>query len=239
MAAERGLLSWAVVAAVALLVACTPPATRAGSAAAPARPEEAVAGLFAALGEGDFGEATDLTVPGQMVAVALVEGAEVDEAHDLLPSGGRTVGERFWGEFARSFTEFLAVDPGDVRTGDVAAFSAGGRRFARVEVAVPARGVVRAIVAREEDGGIWRIDVFASFAPALAGRLPTVAAEVEGAGDAELAGTLVDLEPSLLAAASLPDAGPELDATVDDAVAALRSLRETGDGGAPRRRAGG
>lgn len=238
MAADR-LVPRAVVAAVALLVACTPPATRTGGAPAPARPEEAVSGLFAALGDGDFGEAADLTVPGQMVAVALVEGADVDEARGLLPSGGRTVGERFWGEFARSFTEFLGADPGDVRTGEVAAFSAGGRRFARVEAVVPARGVVRTIVAREEEAGTWRVDAFASFAPALAGRLPAVATEIEEAGDTELAGLLVGLEPSLLAAASLPDAGPELDATVADAVSALRSLREIGAGGAPPSRAGG
>lgn len=224
---EGGIRS-SIAAGLVILAACTPPATRSGESLGPGAesPEAAVGELLAALAGGDFDRAVELTVPDQMVAVALVEGADIDEAIALLPSGGHPVGVNFWGEFSRSFSEFLGADPGDARAGTVVAFDAGGRRFARVEVSLPAKGVVRSLIVQEGEG--WRIDVFASFASALAGRLGPVAADVSAAegeaGIENVAALLRDLEPSLSAALESPDAGGELATAIEAALASIRDL---------------
>ncbi len=226
---EGGIRSF-LAAGLVLLAACTPPATRSGGSLEPGpeSPESAVGELFAALAADDLDRAVELTVPDQMVAVALVEGAELDEAISLLPSGGHPVGVNFWREFSRSFSEFLGADPGDARSGAVVAFDAGGRRFARVEVSLPTKGVVRSLIVQEGEG--WRIDVFASFASALAGRLGPVAADVSAAGGEvgveNVAALLHDLEPSLSAARESPDAGGELVAAIDAALSSIRDLPE-------------
>lgn len=132
-------------------------------------PERAVSLLFRSLAGGDFETASNLTVPGQMIVVALVEGSSVATANALIEAGSTQVGARFWESFADSLTGFLGYAPEDVRLGEVTPFSVGGADFAVVEATVPLESGVRRIIVKRGDG--WHIDVIASFAPALVPKL--------------------------------------------------------------------
>ncbi len=156
-----------------LASACVAPAVETTSAVeerpGASDPERAVALLFRSLSTGDFETAADLTVPGQMIVVAVVEGSSVATANALIEAGATQVGARFWQSFADSLTGFLGYPPEDVRLGEVTPFSVGGEDFAVVEATVPLETGVRRIIVKRGDG--WHIDVIASFAPALVPKL--------------------------------------------------------------------
>jgi hypothetical protein len=143
-----------------------------------ASPEEAVVSLTRSLAAGRFLEASDLTVHDQMVVVALAEGLDVDGALALMETGAGEVGINFWEGFATSLEDFLGYAADDIEIGPVSTFEIEERRFARVDVFVPLDSSIRHFVLQEDDG--WRVDVIATFASALAGKLPEAADRVRG-----------------------------------------------------------
>lgn len=184
-------------------------------------PDEAVASLTRALAVGRFVEAVDLTVDGQMLVVALAEGLDVDGALSLLEMGADDVGVNFWGGFAASLEDFLGYEPDDIEIGTVSTFEVDDRRFARVDAFVPLDSAVRHFVVQEEDG--WRIDVLATFASALAGKLPDAADLVRGHPEgAPLLEVMRRHIPSLRAVIEGGDAQPQL---VQAALAAIERIQ--------------
>jgi hypothetical protein len=138
-----------------------------------ASPERAVESLLGDLSSGRFAQAADLTVGGQMVLVALAEGVTVPDALALLGDGAASVGVNFWSAFADNLETFLGYGPEEIRLSETERLTVGDRSFARVDVFVPLDGSIRHFVAAEDDG--WRVDVLATFASALAGKLAQAA----------------------------------------------------------------
>lgn len=158
--------------------ACTPQAAaptvtvedvRAGAVPGAADPESAVVGLVAALVDGDYERAAALTVDDQMVAIAVAEDSSVGALGAVLEDGGNDVAANYWRGFAKNLEDLLAVSPSDITVGGVTEIDVEGVAFARVGLDVPVDTVRRRLIVRQGDG--WKVDVVASFAPTLAGRL--------------------------------------------------------------------
>lgn len=224
---RRVLVSMLVAAVV---TACTSggssgtsvPVDREDEAAGAASPELAVSEMFRLLGRDDTGDILSLTVPDQMVVVALVEGVSVDDALLLETTGVDIVVRNFWQGFRSSLLEALAAETIDLRIGDVDEFAVDGVSFARIQVLFPLDGSVRTFFVRN-DGVGWKVDVIATFAPALVPKIPEVSAAVRRHADAgSLEDLLADLEPSLWAVQQRSDLDPAISQAV---LAALEEIR--------------
>lgn len=181
-------------------------------------PEQAVVELFAALDNGDFEAAAELTVDDQMILVALIEGITIEEALRVGRAAELEVGAGYWSGFQQSIEEIL---DGRVAVGSVERFEAGGRRFARVEVMFPLQGGDRWFVVQETDG--WKIDVLASFASALAGKLGPVADSLRSNPKADpLMALMREQVPSLEAVLADESGGPALQQAAISAIEAIR-----------------
>jgi hypothetical protein len=163
-------------------------------------PVGAVEELVSAINSADFAEASRLAVPGQAALAALAEGAGLEEVADALAEGDEEVAANFWAGFAQGTGSFLtgpvtAVDDGVVTQGDV--------EFHRITVEPPS-GATRSVLVKEVDG--YRVDLFASFGPALADKMMAPAERLltTRTADARLIlARLQDIVPSLLVAAEL------------------------------------
>lgn len=161
----------------------------------------AVQELVDSINDADFGEASRLAVPDQAALASLAEGATFGSVAQALRDGDEEIAANFWSGFAQGAGSFLTAsielsDSGTITEGDV--------EFHQVSVE-PSDGESRSILVRDMDG--YRIDLFASFGPALADkmtpqveRLLTTQTE-----DARLIlAHLQEVVPSLLAATQLP-----------------------------------
>ena len=209
--ASRCLALFLMVAACAAPAVDTTVAIEARPGAA--EPEQAVSLLFRSLAAGDYETAANLTVPGQMVIVALVEGSSVATANSLLADGSVQVGARFWESFAASLSGFLGYAPADVRIGEVSLYSVAGADFAVVEATVPLESGIRRLIVKSGDG--WYVDVIASFAPALVPKLAPAAELLRGdPAGSDLLEVLAGQQPSL----EMVLAEPGLSAQIQQAV---------------------
>jgi hypothetical protein len=181
-------------------------------------PEQAVREVLAALAAADLDRAVDLTAEDQMVAVALVEEASLEEVGAALDGAERSVATNFWSGFAEGLDGLVGVTPEQVEVGEVEQFEAGGFEFARVEVALPGDATPRRFVVREGDG--WKVDVIATFVGTLA---PGISRQVEGlrgSPEAEvvleaLAGQRASLEAALADPVLDPGLGRQIEAALD------------------------
>lgn len=175
------------------------PSTSTGSGGTP---EELVASLIEHLESAEFEAAAGLTAPGQAALASLAEGATFSDVAEALREGDSQVASNFWSGFAQGAGGYLA---GATVTGVDEALTREGTEFHPVVIR-PQQGPIRRIFVRAGDG--YRIDLFASFAPGLADRMP---ASVErlittNTDDARL--ILEEMEtivPSLLVAAEMGD----------------------------------
>lgn len=223
---RRAIAAGAMLVALILLAACggedTTSSTGPGAIPGAASGEQAVASLVQALAAGDWVAAYRLSDSAQMVAVALAEGAPVEQGLALLAGEGvEVIGANFWQGFAEGVGEFLGLDPSRIRIGETTLFEAAGVDFARVAVAVPLDASLRTFVARSTSTG-WKVDVVATFPAALASRIgeaaEAMAASPEGG---PLLQVLRDQRAGLEAALADPQIGPTLRQTV---LAALEVL---------------
>jgi len=176
---------------------------------APGAPEAstAVDRLLAAVTAGDYATASDLTVDSQMVAIAVTENASVEALHGVLATGGRDIGANYWESFAATIEEFMGASTFTV--GNTEAVSIEGVDFALVDVNASADLVGRRFVAQRLDDG-WKIDVVATFAPAMAQRLGRTADSLRADPTAEdILAAIIDQRHSLEVA--LRDAALEVD----------------------------
>ncbi len=187
-----------------------------------ASPELAVSELFRLLNRPDPGNLLGLTDADQMIVVALVEGVEVEDALLLETTGVDAVTRSFWDGFRSSLRDVLGSDVIEMRVGQVELETVAGAEFARVGVSFPLDGSTRVFyVVRQDD--LWTIDVIATFAPALAPKLPGVADAVRRAPESgDLPAILRGLEPSLLVVQTTDDLDPGINQVI---VAALEAVR--------------
>ncbi len=187
----------------------------------PSAPELAVSRLFESLASGDYATAADLTVPRQMVVVALAEGSSVGTANTLLEDGELQVGERFWESFAASLSGFLGYSAREVRIGAVTEYSVSGEDFALVEATVPLEAGVRRIIVKRQNG--WRVDVIASFASALVPKIAPAGEIVRADPDGgDLLSLMQEQEPSLEMVLSEPGLSAQMQQAVFQALEVLR-----------------
>ena len=169
--------------------------------------EEAVEQLFDRLGDGSFGEAASLAIPQQSALASLAEGASTADVADALDSGDAAIAANFWSGFAQSVDEILAR--GVSVLGSEGA-SAEGTEFTLVEIDAGS-GAPRHIATRDVDG--YRVDLFATFGPALASRLyPQVERLFQDPSEdaSRVLGGLRDQVPSLYIASETPGLAPNL-----------------------------
>lgn len=165
-------------------------------------PEEAVSALIAHLDQAEFDAAGSLSMPRQAALASLAEGATFSDVADALKEGDSHVASNFWAGFAQGAGGYLAgATVGE--TGEPVVLD--GVAFHPVMVR-PADGPPRTVFVREEDG--FRVDLFASFAPGLADRMPPPVERLltTNTDDARLIlGELEMVVPSLMIAANSGD----------------------------------
>lgn len=203
--------SWLSIAAVvALMAACSGDGATEGSVDSDTgaeTPEAAVEQLFSLLQEGEFVDAASLAIPEQAALASLAEGAPTEEVAAALRDGDAVVAANFWSGFAQSVDDMLAQGV-DVMGSTPA--TAEGVEFSIVEIDTGG-GDLRQMTTREVDG--YRIDIFATFGPALAARLyPQVEALLsDPTGDASIILTgLREQVASLYIASETPELAPNL-----------------------------
>lgn len=168
-------------------------------------PEVAIEQLLGYLDEGDFDSAASLAIPNQAALATLAEGAAVAEVAAALRDGDAEVAANFWSGFAQSIADVLGN--GLTVTGATPA-EAEDTVFDVVHVSTAAGGE-RQFVTRDVDG--HRVDIFATFGPALASKLysPLERLLASPIDDAIL--VLAEMKkqiPSLYMAAQTPDLAP-------------------------------
>jgi hypothetical protein len=165
-------------------------------------PEQLIAALIGHLDRAEFEAAGLLTVPGQAALASLAEGATFSDVADALRDGDIQIARNFWSGFAQGAGGYLA---GAVVTGVEEPVVKEGVAFHPVVVR-PSRGPTRRIFVRSDDA--YRIDIFASFAPGLADRMPPSVERLltTNTDDASLIlAELGGIVPSLLVAAEAGD----------------------------------
>lgn len=215
-----------VVVLCALLAACSsggdPTTTEApldGSVGAGAAgPSEAVVLALRASASADYEAAAVVTWLDQMPIVALLEGVPPEEAAGLDLTGRLQVASRFWEGFGAGVD--WPDDPGRIVATGVRPLPVA-KPFSQVSVVVPGSDPAP-LVAVDDDG--WRVDVIASFGPALIGEISQTAQSL-AADPSEEARALFDLlvaqRPSLLALRSRTDLGPSVVTAVDEVLGLL------------------
>lgn len=171
-----------------------------------ASPEEAVEELFDLLATGDFADAASLAIPGQAALASLAEGASFPEVAEAM-SGDAVVAANFWSGFAQSVEGVLTQG---VEATDTATVTREDLEFHIVDVSMP-DGDVRHVATRDVDG--YRIDLFATFGPSLAGRLYPQAELLFQDDSAEASTILSGLReqvPSLYIATQIPNLAPNV-----------------------------
>lgn len=177
-----------------------------GADPGPATAEEAVEQLRESLLEGDFEAAAEVTVPGQAVLASMAEGAAPVEVAAALQDPDEAISANFWSGFAQGAGEALA---GEVDISSAGTVNHRGVEFTLVSVTTE-QGARQTMITREVGG--HRVDIFASFAPVLAGRLGSpvellLDSSAPQAGDVLAA--LQDVVPSLWVAVSELDLSPQ------------------------------
>jgi hypothetical protein len=211
---------------VALTVAACSPAPEESTTQAPvsqpgaADPRAAVEGMLDALEAGDFERAAALTVDDQMLAIAVTGNVPTDALQGVLDTGGADIGANYWESFATNVQSFLGVGPGAVTTGAVDDVEVAGVRFATVELQVPVDAARRRFVVQQGDG--WKVDVVATFGPALAQRLGKAADGFRSdPSAADILASLVRQRPSLEVALAAPGLDAETTQVIRTALVAL------------------
>lgn len=167
-----------------------------------ASPGEAVrAWLEAVAGESGALPAVD---DAQLAILIAVDGSLGPERAAALLDGGLSDDARrgFWDSFAAGFAGSAGAGPATVDTGPAEEFAVGDARFAAVPVSMAGGGTELITI---EDGGVWRVDLIASFGPRLVRPLRQLldAAGSDAAGRA-VREALAASAPSLQAAVLRP-----------------------------------
>lgn len=168
--------------------------------------EKAVTELVDHLDAAEFGQASDLAIPGHAALAALSEGATFAQVATALRSGDVAVAANFWSGFAQGTGSFLIGPVGFDLGGTV---EREGVTWDIVGVRSP-EGEEREMLVRDEEG--YRVDLFASFGPGLAPRMiqPVERLLTTDTDDARhILAQLGNIVPSLLVASERPGLHPE------------------------------
>jgi hypothetical protein len=226
--ATRSAILGVLVAVSVLVSSCSPepdatvpesvpaPVARPGASA----PATAVTELLAALSAGDFERAAQLTVDDQMLSIAVTGNVPTDALQGVLATGGSDIGRNYWESFAANLEGFLGVRPDQVTTGSVSEIEVDGVSFAIVALTVPGDSIPRRLVVQQTDG--WKVDVVASFGPALAQRLGRAAEAFRvDPSAADILASLSRQRSSLQVSLDAPGLDPETAQVIRSAMVSL------------------
>ncbi len=167
--------------------------------------QEAVLELIDHLNVPDFSAASHLAVPNQAALASLAEGATFSEVAEALKGGDATVAANFWAGFAQGSGSYLT---GTLTTAEGSTVSQDAGDFQTI-VITPETGGDRVMMLRDVDG--YRIDLFASFGPGLAGKMLAPVERLLGTQTDDARVILAELKnivPSLMVATNLPGLSP-------------------------------
>lgn len=169
-------------------------------------PQAAVRELIGHLNAGEFGEAAQLAVPNHAALASLAEAATFGEVAEAIRASDLAVAANFWSGFAQGTGSFLI---GSVSTDEGTNVVDSGLEFNGV-VIIPESESQREMMARDVDG--YRVDLFASFGPGLAGRMlsPVERLLTTDSDDARvILSELRKIVPSLRVATTQPGLPPD------------------------------
>ena len=138
------------------------------------------------------------------ILIATENSYSVDELAALLDGGiSEGIATTYWSSFEEAFLEFRGVGFSSLVVGDFRSLNVADAVFAAVELVSP-DGVSEVIARRHEDGR-WRIDMVATFGPALVRSLRTTldAATTDPNGVVVRSGYARSVLPGLRAAIEL------------------------------------
>ncbi len=175
-----------------------------------------------AVGSGDLRAiATAVDETSATVVIAAENGYTVGELAALLDGGlPEGVASSYWTSFESAFEEFRGIKMSSLVVGDFSPIEVDAGEFAAVELESP-EGLAEVVTRRAADGR-WRVDMVATFGPALVrtlrSTLDDAAADPDGA--VVRAGYARSVLPALEAAVAL-DTG---DTLLQSQLAAMRLL---------------
>ena len=199
-----------VVAAAACTSPPPPESTTTTTLGGAPTPEEALRNLFGAIEDEDYEATALLTFDDQLALLIALEGFGIGETNSMLADGlPPAVRENFWKSFSAGFPIFAEEDLGGVLIGGGEAFSVEGRAFATVPVALRQSEGSGDWIARRDNQGRWRLDLFATFGPSFATPLRAWLSDLGTDPEAVTARrALADQRASLLAALQRQPFGP-------------------------------
>jgi len=138
--------------------------TTSSAAAAALGPAATVEALFGFLASSDFGSTAPLVDEEQLAIFTAIEGASGDEVAEMLTNGVPTeVRDDFWRGFVSSLPALLEQTADRATVGSAQDLDAG---FSAVPVGFSDSEEDASWIVRDE-GGVWVIDLFATFGPAF------------------------------------------------------------------------
>ncbi|MDR9450618.1 MAG: hypothetical protein RI637_05305 [Acidimicrobiia bacterium] len=204
------VLAMMLVATAACTTPPPPESTTTTTLGGAATPEEALTNLFEAIADGNYQDTALLTFDDQLTLMISLEGFDVTETVSMLTNGlPLSARDNFWKSFSAGFPAFADEDISGILIGGGEEFFVEGTSFATVTVALRRSPGSGDWIARRDEQGRWRLDLFATFGPAFATPFRDWLADLGTGPDADLArGALADQRASLLAALQRQPFGP-------------------------------
>jgi len=146
--------------------------------AAATSPDAAVRGWLDALSHQDFSETAAVVDEHQLAFLVAAEGHAPEVVNGFLETGlPAEVRENFWRGFVEGVEGFGPHEVAALAPGRVEILEVYGERFAEVEII---GGSSRPVLVVSDQGGRWRVDLFANFGSIFARTLNTWQGELVG-----------------------------------------------------------
>jgi hypothetical protein len=204
------VLAVMLVAAAACTTPPPPESTTTTTLGGAATPEEALTNLFDAIVDGNYQDTALFTFDDQLTLMISLEISEVAETASILTDGlPPSARNNFWKSFSVGFPAFAEEDLSRILIGGGEEFFVEGKSFSTIAVALRQSEGSGDWIARRDEQGRWRLDLFATFGPSFATPFREWLADLGSGPDADVAkDALAAQRASLLAALQREPFGP-------------------------------
>jgi hypothetical protein len=199
---------------MAVVVGCSPASesstTTTAALGGSVSPEAALRTLLSAVDAGDVEEASVVTFRDQVALLIALDGAPLHQAAEFIEDGVPEQSQKmFWESFRSTYAASFGESLSDMLVAEGGRATVDGVEFSLVEVALRKISGHSNWVARRDQEGRWRVDLFATFASTFAQPmrlwLATLADTLEVA---VVRRAIAAQRPSLLAALQQQPLGP-------------------------------
>ncbi|NIA24557.1 MAG: hypothetical protein GWP04_03210 [Gammaproteobacteria bacterium] len=204
----------AAVVVVTLVIGCSAPpeepTTTTTTLLGAATPDGALRDLLSAVEDGDLSRVSELTDREQVALLIALDGATLSEATAMLEEG---IPEEslaaFWASFQDTYGRNVREDLGEMLVAAGRRVTVDGVEFANIEVALRKDSGLTRWIARRDESGQWRVDLFATFGPTVAMPMRLWLTTLPDDPDIRVVrSAIADQRPSLLAALQQQPLGP-------------------------------